>query len=101
MAAGGVVQDDGTKRRFISWPALAPMTTASVASLRPSPSTAVHGLAAVFLHLLPALVLLLPTALVGAELASSSSGPRAVRSCGTARTRWRARAVPEKRQEAA
>ncbi len=66
--------DDGTKRQFISWVTLALMTTASVASLRPSPSMAIYGLAAVFLYLLPAVVFLLPTALVGAELASGWTG---------------------------
>ncbi|MFI8323156.1 APC family permease [Streptomyces sp. NPDC085529] len=69
-----VLQDDGTKRQFISWLTLAFMTTASVASLRPAPTMAIYGLAAVFLYLLPALVFLLPTALVGAELASGWSG---------------------------
>ncbi|MDI3405981.1 APC family permease [Streptomyces cavernicola] len=66
--------DDGTKRQFISWVTLALMTTASVASLRPSPAMAIYGLAAVFLYLLPAVVFLLPTALVGAELASGWTG---------------------------
>ncbi|MFF2780170.1 APC family permease [Streptomyces sp. NPDC058052] len=69
-----VLQDDGTKRQFISWLTLAFMTTASVASLRPAPTMAIYGLAAIFLYLLPALVFLLPTALVGAELASGWSG---------------------------
>ncbi|MFI6640107.1 APC family permease [Streptomyces sp. NPDC050504] len=72
--AEGQVQDDGTKRQFISWVTLALMTTASVASLRPSPTMAIYGLAAIFLYLLPAVVFLLPTALVGAELASGWSG---------------------------
>ncbi|KNB52834.1 APC family permease [Streptomyces caatingaensis] len=60
--------------QFISWTALALMTTASVANLRPAPSMALYGLAAVFLYLLPAVVFLLPTALVSAELASSRPG---------------------------
>src|SRR4051812_3437981 len=59
---------------FISWVALALMTTSSVASLRPSPTMAVYGLACVFLYLLPALVFLLPTSLVSAELASGWEG---------------------------
>ncbi|MEU8762945.1 APC family permease [Streptomyces sp. NPDC048659] len=67
-------RDDGTRRQFISWLTLAFMTTASVASLRPSPSMAIYGLAAIFLYLLPALVFLLPTALVAAELASGWEG---------------------------
>jgi len=53
---------------------LALMTTSSVASLRPSPTMAVYGLACVFLYLVPALVFLLPTSLVSAELASGWSG---------------------------
>ncbi|MGW2343779.1 APC family permease [Streptomyces sp. NPDC001661] len=66
--------DDGNRRQFISWVTLGLMTTASVASLRPSPSMALYGLAAIFLYLLPAVVFLLPTALVGAELASGWTG---------------------------
>jgi amino acid transporter len=59
---------------WISWVALALMTTSSVASLRPSPTMAVYGLACVFLYLVPALVFLLPTSLVSAELASGWEG---------------------------
>ncbi|GGY25421.1 APC family permease [Streptomyces xanthochromogenes] len=69
-----VADEGGRNRRFVSWVTLGLMTTASVASLRPSPSMAVYGLAAVFLYLLPAVVFLLPTALVGAELASGWTG---------------------------
>jgi glutamate:GABA antiporter len=59
---------------YISWMALALMTTSSVASLRPSPTMAVYGLACIFLYVVPALVFLLPTSLVSAELASGWSG---------------------------
>src|SRR3954447_13725831 len=59
---------------YISWVALALMTTSSVASLRPSPTMAVYGLACVFLYLVPAVVFLLPTSLVSAELASGWEG---------------------------
>ncbi|MBO0884082.1 MAG: amino acid permease, partial [Mycobacterium sp.] len=58
----------------ISWLALAFMTTASVASLRAAPTMAVYGLACVFLYLVPAIVFLLPQALVAAELASGWTG---------------------------
>ncbi|MFI8105282.1 APC family permease [Streptomyces sp. NPDC086023] len=58
----------------LTWVTLALMTTASVASLRAAPTMAVYGLACVFLYLLPAVVFLLPTALVSAELASGWSG---------------------------
>src|SRR3954452_14239752 len=61
-------------KQWISWVALAMMTTSSVASLRAAPTMAVYGLACVFLYLLPAVVFLLPTALVSAELASGWSG---------------------------
>ena len=59
---------------FISWLALAFMTTSSVASLRAAPTMAVYGLACVFLYLIPAVVFLLPTSLVSAELASGWTG---------------------------
>ena len=63
-----------TTTKYISWVALALMTTSSVASLRPSPTMAVYGLACIFLYLIPALVFLLPTSLVSAELASGWNG---------------------------
>ncbi|WP_181407585.1 APC family permease [Nocardioides sambongensis] len=59
---------------WISWVALAMMTTSSVASLRAAPTMAVYGLACVFLYLVPAIVFLLPTSLVSAELASGWKG---------------------------
>jgi putative glutamate/gamma-aminobutyrate antiporter len=59
---------------WISWIALAFMTTSSVASLRSAPSMAVYGLACVFLYVVPAIVFLIPTALVAAELASGWPG---------------------------
>lgn len=58
----------------LSWVTLALMTTASVASLRAAPTMAVYGLACVLLYLIPAIVFLLPTALVSAELASGWPG---------------------------
>src|SRR3954454_20595283 len=62
------------KPNAITWIALAMMTTSSVASLRAAPTMAVYGLACVFLYLLPAIVFLLPTSLVSAELASGWNG---------------------------
>jgi amino acid transporter len=59
---------------FISWLALAFMTTSSVASLRAAPTMAVYGLACIFLYIVPAIIFLLPTSLVSAELASGWSG---------------------------
>jgi putative glutamate/gamma-aminobutyrate antiporter len=63
-----------TRPSYVSWFALALMTVSSVASLRPSPTMAVYGLACVFLYVLPAIVFLIPTALVSAELASGWEG---------------------------
>jgi len=62
------------KPTFITWVTLAFMTTASVASLRSAPTMAVYGLTCVFLYVVPAIVFLLPQALVAAELASGWSG---------------------------
>ena len=62
------------KRAYISWIALAMMTTGSVASLRSSPTMAVYGLACVSLYVVPAIVFLMPTSLVAAELASAWPG---------------------------
>ncbi|MGO1241969.1 MAG: hypothetical protein ACTMHU_11115, partial [Cellulosimicrobium funkei] len=59
-----------TPKNYITWLTLAFMITSSVASLRAAPTMAVYGLAAVFLYVVPALVFLLPTSLVSAELAS-------------------------------
>jgi glutamate:GABA antiporter len=57
-------------RTYVTWTALALMTVSSVASLRPAPTMAVYGLACVFIYVLPAIIFLIPTALVSAELAS-------------------------------
>ncbi|WP_344485172.1 APC family permease [Glycomyces endophyticus] len=78
-AAGGAPAGAAAPARlpvvnYISWVTLAFMITSSVASLRAAPSMAVYGLAAVFLYLLPAIVFLLPTSLVSAELASGWNG---------------------------
>jgi amino acid transporter len=59
---------------YISWAGMAFLTVSSVASLRSAPTMAVYGLACVFLYAIPAIVFLLPTSLVSAELASGWSG---------------------------
>ena len=61
-------------RKYVTWGALAMMTTGSVASLRSAPTMAVFGLASVFLYVLPAIVFFVPTSLVSAELASGWKG---------------------------
>jgi amino acid transporter len=74
-AAAAAAKARGAKTAmYISWIALALMTTSSVASLRAAPTMAVYGLACVFLYLIPAIVFLLPTSLVSAELASGYDG---------------------------
>jgi amino acid transporter len=78
-ASGSAVPVDRAKARtkaapYISWIALAMMTTSSVASLRAAPTMAVYGLACVFLYIVPAIVFLIPTSLVSAELASGWEG---------------------------
>ncbi|GAB4582860.1 APC family permease [Nocardia sp. IFM 10818] len=70
----GTASKPATATNYISWVTLALMTTSSVASLRASPTMAVYGLACVFLYLVPALLFLLPTAFVAAELASGWAG---------------------------
>jgi amino acid transporter len=60
--------------QWISWVALAFLTTGSVASLRAAPTMSVYGLACVFLYVVPAILFLLPQALVAAELASGWPG---------------------------
>src|SRR5689334_11317320 len=62
------------KPTYITWLTLAFMTTSSVASLRSAPTMAVYGLTCVFLYIVPAIVFLLPQALVAAELASGWTG---------------------------
>jgi amino acid transporter len=73
-AAAAVPKAKVKAAHLISWVALAMMTTSSVASLRAAPTMAVYGLACVFLYLLPAVVFLIPTSLVSAELASGYEG---------------------------
>ncbi len=60
--------------QFLTWTALALMTVSSVASLRAAPTMAVYGFASVFLYIVPAIIFLLPTSLVSAELASGYEG---------------------------
>src|SRR3954469_1589173 len=62
------------KPTYITWLTLAFMTTASVASLRSAPTMAVYGLTCVFLYIVPAIIFLIPQALVAAELASGWTG---------------------------
>lgn len=53
---------------------LAIMTTISVASLRSLPAMAVEGKASIIMYLVPALIFLIPTALISAELGTTYEG---------------------------
>ena len=63
----------GVKKKVvvISMMALAVMNVTTVMSLRGLPSQAVYGLSSIFYYVIAAVVLLIPTALVAAELAST------------------------------
>jgi glutamate:GABA antiporter len=58
----------------LTWFALALLTLGSVGDLGSAPTNAVFGLASVALYVLPAIVFLVPAALVSAELASGWKG---------------------------
>jgi len=60
--------------KAISWVTMALLTTCAVASIRGLPAMAPYGLASILLYIIPAIVFLVPTALIAAELASSWEG---------------------------
>lgn len=59
---------------YITWGSMAMLIATAVASVRGLPAMAVYGWASVFLYVLPALVFMVPVALVAAELASGWKG---------------------------
>src|SRR5262245_57814903 len=61
-------------RTFLSWTAMAMLTATAVASVRGLPAMAPYGWASIFLYILPAIVFMVPIALVAAELASAWKG---------------------------
>ena len=61
-------------RRPLTWQTFAFLTVASLVSIAQLPAAAEYGLGAVTLYLLPALLFLIPVALVAAELAMMRSG---------------------------
>ncbi|MBK8048243.1 MAG: amino acid permease [Anaerolineales bacterium] len=58
----------------ISWTTMAILTATAVASVRGLPAMAPYGWASIFLYVLPAIVFMVPIALVAAELASGWKG---------------------------
>ncbi len=62
------------RKAGLTWLALALLTVGSVGDLGSAPATAVFGLPSVVLYVVPAVVFLVPAALVSAELASGWRG---------------------------
>jgi hypothetical protein len=62
------------RKAALTWLALALLTVGSVGGLGSAPAMAVFGLASVVLYVIPAIVFLVPAALVSAELASGWTG---------------------------
>lgn len=62
------------RKARLTWLALALLTVGSVGDLGSAPTMAVFGLASIALYVLPAIVFLVPAALVSAELASGWKG---------------------------
>jgi len=63
-----------TSKKTLSMVTMALLTTTAVASIRGLPAMAFYGSGAVFLFVIPAIVFLIPTALVPAELGSGWKG---------------------------
>ncbi|UUP15449.1 APC family permease [Aeromicrobium wangtongii] len=61
-------------RTFISWTSMAVLIATAVASVRGLPAMAPYGWASIFLYVLPAILFMVPVALVAAELASGWKG---------------------------
>ena len=62
------------ERGRLAWPTFAFLTVASLVSIAQLPAAAEYGLGAATLYLLPALLFLIPVALVAAELAMARNG---------------------------
>ena len=62
------------RKAALTWLALALLTVGSVGDLGSAPAMAVFGLPSVVLYVIPAVVFLVPAALVSAELASGWRG---------------------------
>ena len=74
MTAGARTRAGTGSKRTIAWFAMALLILGSVGDLGSAPATAVFGLASVVLYVVPAIVFLVPAALVSAELASGWGG---------------------------
>jgi glutamate:GABA antiporter len=71
---GPRVRARARRNGHLTWLALALLTVGSVGDLGSTPAFAVFGLASIALYVLPAIVFLVPAALVSAELASGWKG---------------------------
>jgi putative glutamate/gamma-aminobutyrate antiporter len=75
MAAGAKPKAVSVQpKSFITWTAMAILTATAVASIRGLPTMAGYGWAAIGLYIIPAIVFMVPVALVAAELASGWKG---------------------------
>jgi len=74
LTAGARTRAGTGSKRTIAWFAMALLILGSVGDLGSAPATAVFGLASVVLYVVPAIVFLVPAALVSAELASGWGG---------------------------
>jgi putative glutamate/gamma-aminobutyrate antiporter len=63
-----------TAKKTLSWTTMGILTATAVASVRGLPAMAPYGWASIFLYVLPAVVFMVPIALVAAELASGWKG---------------------------
>jgi len=61
-------------KKTLSWTTMAVLTATAVASVRGLPAMAAYGWSSIFLYILPAIVFMVPIALVAAELASGWEG---------------------------
>jgi len=71
---GSQAQGQTPGKAFISWTSMAILIATAVASVRGLPAMAPYGWASIFLYILPAILFMVPVALVAAELASGWKG---------------------------
>lgn len=74
MSDTGKNTETANPAKAINWVTMALLTTVAVASIRGLPAMAPYGMGSIILYVIPAVVFLVPTALVSAELASGWEG---------------------------
>lgn len=68
------MKNNGNKGKILTVFQMTILTTVTVASLRGLPAMAIEGKASIIMYIIPGILFLVPTALVGAELASAFPG---------------------------